>query len=350
MKNEDIIKIENLRIDKNTYIIRWNITKLCNYSCDFCVQGNKAKHLSDSKKESMKIREHICANLIKFIENEVSKKYQKIYLYLIGGEITILKDFSKILNDLVNSKFPGIIKIFITTNLSTSKDNLQKIKDIFQNKNNRFLNLTASYYKEYTTPQDFIDKLKIFQIKNKIKQLFVNNAYLFKKIKLLKKLINKWEKDISNIYIGVSYPLVTDEDYQAFKKFKKHYKKYVNTINYIIIRNYKKSISSKLKQKLNKNNYPKIRVTLKNNEQIYFTNTSKINIKVSDTFNPKGMYCDSGMNSINNMGDVSRCLSCAKETIITNILDNDLKLISKPFICPATKCNCDYYTLIERRS
>ena len=41
MKSSDIIKIENLSNTKDVFVIRWRVTYLCNYNCDFCMQRDK---------------------------------------------------------------------------------------------------------------------------------------------------------------------------------------------------------------------------------------------------------------------------------------------------------------------
>ncbi len=359
MKNEDIIKVENLKYQDNSFVIRWNMTRLCNYYCDFCAQGNKENHLQKSKKESSKIRRQICSNLIKFIETKLNNHYEKIYIFLIGGEITILKDFLDILERLVNCNFKGNIKFHITTNLSADVETLKKMKEIFLTKKDseykRTLSIVASYYKQFTTEKEFISKIKLLYVGNKLNNFIINKENLFKN-RILNKIISKYikivENKTSNISVGISYPLLSDEDYEEFLKFKKKYRKITNSINYIIIRNYHQSISEQLKTKLSNNNYKRIEVTLKDNKKLYFSNTSKIGLKIDNKhFNPQGMLCDSGINnlSIGNLGNVYRCPSCANKTVFGNILTDDIDLLSDKMICPSTSCNCDYYRTIERK-
>ena len=89
MNSEDIVRIENLSNKNDTFIIRWNITYLCNYNCDFCIQGNKKQHIEKSKGESIEIRNKICNNLITFIEEKINKIFRtKGYAFNIPVEIT----------------------------------------------------------------------------------------------------------------------------------------------------------------------------------------------------------------------------------------------------------------------
>ncbi len=320
MKSKDIIKVENLKT-KDKFIIRWNVTLLCNYYCDFCIQGDKEKHLEKAKGESKEIREKICNNLIKFIETKINKKYKHLDIDLIGGEITILPDFIEIIQKIVKSKFEGEIKIHITTNLSADKEILKKLSNIFNKKYKykRRLTISASYYKEFANEKEFIDKAKI-------------------------------------IGCHVNYPLCTDEDYLKYLEFKNKYKKQVKDINFIIIKKYKTEISQELKQKIveesnikKKNN---IKVTFNNNEIYYFVNNNKISLKLEDEeiFNSNGYLCDAGIHNItiSNLGVVSRCVSCEKKTIIGDIRENIIDLPTEKLICPSNQCNCSSYRIIEK--
>lgn len=358
MKNEDIIKVENLRYSSDTYVIRWNMTKLCNYHCDFCVQGTRQKHLLDSKGESNGIRMTICNKLVDFIENKLNHNYTYLHIYLIGGEITILKDFTELLSKLLSVKFDGDIEFHITTNLSADVKVLKEIKNLFKRKEcsySRRLSISASYYKEYTTENEFINKVKALDLEKNLKYYLVRKKHLFmnKKDKfscIIYKCLKQLEKSTPNIVISISYPLVVDADYASYLKFKKRYHRMVSSINYIIIRNYKKSISDELKEKLSKNNKKRIKVTTKDNSEYYFSGTNKISLAIEPTkhFNPQGFMCDSGVHSlsIGSTGIISRCPSCAKQTVVGNILEDDINLLNECLICPNTSCSCDYYHVI----
>lgn len=335
MDKLDIVKIENLKHPSDVYFIRWGLTKLCNYYCDFCIQGSKSTHLADSISESKNKRFEICDKLICFIENKLEGKYKKIKVFLIGGEPTIISDFTEILERLVDCKFSGHISFHITTNLSTKSDVLLKIKEIFSKKRlySRKLSITASYYKQFTTEEEFVSKVKIF-----------NN-----KKNPIMKIINK-KKNIFPIRFNIGYPLINDSDYLEFLEFKNKYKNIAYSINYIIITGYKESISDKLKDKLMLDNAKKIRVTLKDNSILYFSKTNRINLAIDGTrhFNPCGFLCDSGIHNItiDNLGNVSRCVSCSEKSIIGNILVDDINLINDKFICPSLNCGCDSYSTI----
>ena len=362
MKSSDIIRIENLSRKENVYTIRWNMTYLCNYNCDFCIQGNKNSHISKSKEESKEVRKKICNNLINFIETKINRKYNTLLIYLIGGEITILSDFFEILKKIVECKFEGNIEIQITTNLSTDKKILKSIVDLFQKEYEygRYLIISASFYKEFTTEKDFIEKVSILYKKQElIRKILIKlrkNIFL-RKIKMyFKKNSNSTEKKYrkGRIDVNINYPICIDSDYKNYLKFKRKYNGKAKYINFIIIRNYKKEISEKLRNKLNKYKYDKESIKVVNNigEIYYLSSMNKISLKLEGEkdFNPNGYLCDVGINSIsiNNLGVVSRCVSCPNKTIIGNMLDGIFDLPIQKLKCPQFSCNCSYYGVIEK--
>ena len=97
MKSRDILRVEVGDTSRKTFVIRWRMTHLCNYYFDFCIQGDKQRHLARAKGESAQIREKICTNLLSFMENQLDGRVEKIVLYLVGGEVTVLPDFLSIL-------------------------------------------------------------------------------------------------------------------------------------------------------------------------------------------------------------------------------------------------------------
>lgn len=361
MRSADITKVENInRGDK--FKIRWNLTYLCNYSCDFCIQGNKSKHAEKSKKESIQKRAKICDNIVKFIETKLNKKYNAIDIYLLGGEVTILNDFLDIVEKLVNAKFDGKISIIITTNLSLSKEKIEELISIFKQKrkNMRELHISASYYKQFVSEKEFVEKAKIFAVENRVRKVSAVN-YMYERLrKLLKKYrsnkaLNKIKTKISTISIHVGYPICIDKDYKEYLEFKKKYKKDIRNIHFIIIKNYKTSISNNLKKKITKEKKldKNIRVTFNDNTKFYCINNNNIALKLEneESFNSKGYLCDVGIKniSISNTGLVSRCPSCKEKTVIGNMMDGDFELPTEKIVCPSIRCNCSYYGVIEKQ-
>lgn len=373
MKSSDIVKLENLSTKKDTYVIRWNMTYICNYCCDFCIQGDKKRHIERSRQERAQYREEICDNLITYIEKYINKKYSKLNIYLIGGEVTILNNFVSIIQRIVNCKFEGKLLVHITTNLSTSDDVLNKLVDIFSKKYDypRILEMSASYYKKFVTEQGFMRKVAILYGNSRVnesKKYNKNWVIKFAKKYLLSDRLKKFRnmkvvksdklKQIANkiepIHVNINYPLCNDEDYKDYVRFRKKYANNARIISFIIIRDYKESISKKLKKKLEKfDNFKKIKVTLKNGKVIYFSDNTKMGLKLENEqyFNPQGCICDAGTKtiSINAMGVVSRCTCCDKKTIIGNMKDEVLVPVTDKIVCPSKRCVCSFYTQIERK-
>lgn len=367
MKSEDIVRVENSLRNEDAFTVRWNVTYLCNYNCKFCIQGNKDAHIIKSKEESKETREKICNNLINFIYTEINKKYKEIDIYLIGGEITILPDFLDIMTKLVECKFEGMMKIQITTNLSTDKKILNSLIELFNRKYKyqRILNVSASFYKEFTSEEEFISKVKLLvgkkNLKDKVIKKLFNSNKLYNKIRKIlgKKLTNqgvRFIEKMKSINVAICYPLCTDEDYKDYIQFVKKYKNVAKKINYIIIRDYEKSISKELKRQIDKeyNRGGKIIITDKNDKKYYLTNINEIE-KLLDGekyFNPNGYLCNVGINTINinNLGIVSRCSTCRNDTIIGNIKEGKIQLPKNKFVCTVNKCVCNYYSLIEKNN
>ena len=360
MKSEDIIKVENLNRSKG-FIIRWSLTYLCNYNCDFCIQGDKKTHIEKSKNENIETRKKICDNLINFIETKLNRKYDYIDIYLIGGEVTILSDFLEIVNKIVNCNFEGRIVIKVTTNLSTNDEVLEKLVEMFDKKMTylREIHINASFYKDFANEEDFIKKIKILINNNKVVNAISLNTIVRKVKKTFKffrrnKTINKIKNKIRKIYVSIGYPICSDKDYEEYVIFKNKYKNITKNIHFIIIKGYKTSISEKLKNRIIKEEKQEknIKVTFKNNEVFYCQNSNKISLKLENeqSFNSKGYICDVGMHNItiNNTGDISRCVSCKEATLIGNMLDGKFELPTTKIVCPSNKCNCSYYGVIEK--
>ena len=349
MKSCDVVRIDNIA-KRSGIIIRWHITSLCNYQCDFCIQGDRKRHIEKSKGESPELRKNICNKLIDYIENEINGKYKLINLYLIGGEITILPDFLDIVNKIVNCKFKGKITIRITTNLSTKTEILEQLSNIFKSKPKRKLSVLASYYKEFSNEDEFIEKIKLINKKNKFKNVPFSNK-LQNKIDFIRRV--RFEYGNLNIRASIGYPLCNDKDYDDYLEFKKRNRIYADSISFIIIKGYKTSISEEIKGKILKNSNGKcIRVKFNNGKVYYFENTNKIALKLDneDSFNPKGYLCDTGIRSISidNLGNISRCTSCKKASYIGNILTDGVKLMTDKFICPSNSCGCTYFKSIRK--
>ena len=267
VKSTDIRRIENLKYDKTIYTIRWKMTLLCNYYCDFCIQGNKAFHIEQAKKESAQVREIICEKLVALLE-KLNGKAEGVRLYLLGGEVTLLKDFLPILTRLIGAKFDGMLKILITTNLSMDARTCRKLVSLASGKENRRLYLTCSYYSEHADEQAFFKKIDILSGKD-----------------LYGRILNRFLKGKGPL-CTISYPLRQDADYETYTQFKQRHAEYANRFRYVIIRNYKTSISENIKEKLRNAEKPKknIKVTFKDGRTEFFTENQHIGLVLDEEY------------------------------------------------------------------
>lgn len=336
MRSTDILRIENLKFDKKTYTLRWKMTLLCNYYCDFCIQGDKEFHITQAKKESPQIREKICGKLVALIE-DLNGKAESIRLYLLGGEVTLLKDFLPILSRLIEAKFDGMIKIFITTNVSMDKKTCRRLVSLLSGKKNRRLVLTCSYYKEHTDERSYFQKVDILTGKD-----------IYGKI--VKRIFHK-----KGLICTISYPLKSDEDYEQYLQFMQRHENYAGRFRYVIIRNYKTSISNSVKEKLrNIETMKNIKVTLKDGRTEYFTENQHIGLILDEElyFQPKGLLCDVGMKNLNidPQGNMSYCASAAEETMFGNICSDTPVFLNGKMRCQARWCGCGYYSIVDNDS
>lgn len=336
MKSTDVLRIERTNSNDRMYIIRWQVTFICNYYCDFCVQGNKTTHIIHAKNESKEIRETICAKLIQYIENNLNGQADILRIYLVGGELTILNDFLQILRRIAKTKFEGIMKIHITTNMSMSIETCRKIRDIVRNEKNRSISLTCSFYKDFTNEDEFMRKV-----------VTLTHRSFYERI--LDKLQNKVP-----ISASIGFPLCTDQDYYDYLTFKERNYIFCSSINPIIIRDYKTSISQSIKDKLREESDEKneriIKVTWKDGTIKFFPAFYDLSLLTNEEqyFQPRDFLCDVGSRSItiDPIGNMSRCVSASGETFFGNICTENPEFISGMIRCKAKRCACHYFSLI----
>lgn len=338
MKSSDILQIERTDRNERIYIIRWQMTHLCNYYCDFCIQGNRERHLEQAKNESPQIRKKICSKLITFIEKEMNGKADIIHLHLIGGEVTILKDFIPILKRLMKVKFEGELKVHITTNMSLSTKMCRKLATIALAGSRKNLSVRCSYYKEFISQEEFLEKLKALQERSYYQEF-------------LKKHLKR-----NRISIAIGYPLFTDQDYKEYLQFKEKNAQYAKRMRPFAIRDYKTSISQTVKSELRNEQEEKKKKVLKviwkdGKEKCYDESVDPcLFIDEERYFQPKGFLCDVGCHNLNidPQGNMSRCLEAVAETTFGNIFNEMPGYMTEMSRCQAERCTChSYYSLLK---
>ena len=288
------------------------------------------------------MRERICKRLIKFIENQ--ENYHCVNIGLIGGEVTILKDFPNIMTTICGSRFKGKIKFYVTTNFSQDVEYFCQLCDIIQRSAyERKLHISASFYPEYTSREGFIEKIKEI------------DAYIQKKqsnrspVDLL--LRKRQERKIS---LSAGIPIFSDTDYNGFLDMCAAFEDTCIDIKPIIIRKYHTEISDDVTKALLKNVRKGIRVSDLNGNEYCFQNIQALGTALEDrdSFCPSGYCCDAGIHNIwiDAFGNVKRCPAIGNTMGLGNIINGSFRLLDAPAVCTSDHCSCNQFGRIEKLS
>ena len=350
MKNQDVQKIDNLqRIERDSLGIRWNITRFCNYSCDFCIQGSKEEKRKAAQTESSDTRKKIANKLTVWIEQNISAS-QIVDLSIIGGEATALPDFLETMSTLVNCQFKGMIYFHLTTNFFRSSKYLTDLCNLFNGHKNRILWLNASFYRNYTTPEIFDQKVRALQ-----------------RFIIHEKPFHLWQRLFSRVFglsfvpqltgilhLSVGWPILDDDSYFEYMKYKEAATQGVNVYP-IIMRYYPVTLSEEVQEALkSKSKDGRIRVQTTAGDLIVFQSIQHLGLQLEDaeTFQPMGYLCDAGQSCFSVLpdGSVIRCPSFPTPTDfhMGNILDETFQPLKAPAVCHANHCSCQYFKHIER--
>lgn len=128
--------------------IKCDITRRCNYSCEYCIQS-KGRNKKNNSKE-LDASDEVIDGLIKFLSNT----NEKFNVRLMGGEIFVHPRVFDVINCILKNEH----NLNITTNFSFPLSTYQKIFDMNEKKCKIFLSL--SLHLSQTTPDKFLSKLK----------------------------------------------------------------------------------------------------------------------------------------------------------------------------------------------
>ena len=345
MKNDDVMIIENRSFSRNHLDILWRVTSLCNYNCDFCIQGNRKEHLRLAAGENEETRWKICGEIRRIIDT--ASGYSDVKIEMIGGEVTILKDFPKILEYLASSPYNGSIRFNITTNFSAGPDYFYQLSEIIRKYDHgirrRHLHVGVSFYSAYVSQDEFSAGLR------QLIPLLEN-----RKLSLLKRMIGKlgiFSNDRSPMSLNVLYPILTDNDYESFLKMQSHFSGSPVKVMPLVIRNYKTSVTPPVREKMIRRS-DQLRVTDRNGDIHSFSNIQALGAEISadGSFCPKGYICDAGIHSfwINALGGVYRCPAIGSDMSLGNILDGSFRLLTEPRIYTSDHCSCNQFGTIRK--
>ena len=350
LQNDEIIRIENTAFRQDCLDIRWRVTSMCNYQCDFCIQGDRRTHQALAKGENARTRMEICQKLRRLMDGLTG--YDRIKLSLIGGEVTILKDFPQILEILAGCSFPGEISFDLTTNFSASPeyyaDLARIIRECSRADADRILHITASYYSAYVSQAEFLKKTE--QLLKLLPQERPAGSFLQK---LSHRLLHHGSIH-QTFFFSVVYPVLCDRDYEQFLSMRNALSNTVVPVRPLAIRNYETTLSPaaeyNLLQTLKKT--PTLRVTSGDGSTTAFENIRALGeaLKKNGSFCPRGCLCDAGIHNfwVNAFGDVYRCPAIGSDMFLGNLPNGTMQLLTAPAVCTSGHCSCNQFGLIER--
>lgn len=278
---------------ENDYLwVVWSLNDSCNYKCRYCF----IKDRGFASKETID-------QTISFLRNAPQERKDVL---LFGGEPTINPYFLYIVDEL--NKFCTMVQVF--TNLSASEEFLSQCIE-----RNIIFNIT--YHADVINPQEFLSKLDFLR-KNKASINFVNLMMLD-------------DKRADNEVVA------------AFCRFNKITHKYLpisggNEKNYWIE-------SLKYSKRDDVKSLRDIVVVKEDKTH----NLTEIEYMVLNFFDYKGFYCYAGMRSmwITHRGDVYRCYNDKEQGIkFCTVYDEYPELAY--YVCPYTRCTCEYFVPKER--
>lgn len=328
MKNADVRIIENLYHSGKMFDVRWRVTTLCNYQCDFCIQGDYQEHLRQAAGESEQMRRDICGRIISLLES--LDGYDTVKVSLIGGELTILQDFPDILERLVSCRFPGSIRFDLTTNFSPDSAYFCRLCDIIRNRpasSARSLAILTSFYPAYVTGTAFVRKLR---------EVYTYAA----------------ARAGNAVSFSVGVPLLDDADYEGLVQMREDLADTGIRVSPIYIRNYETHVSAETVRKMYVPEKKSVRVTDRSGQVSMYKDIQALGAALEDrdSFCPAGYVCDAGIHNlwIDAFGHVKRCPALGSTMSMGSILDGSFSLLDAPQVCTSDHCSCSQYGRIEK--
>ena len=274
--------------------------------------------------------------------------YKIVKLSLTGGEVSILPDLSDILRTLAGSVFRGGIYFDITTNFSAQEEEYAKLCSIVDENSGRFghrgLHITASFYRDRVTAEDFLQKL------TKLVSLVSKEAVRFSGRWFVQRLLG--ENRHADFSLTVAYPIVTDKDYEEYQVMKKQLSDTPIVVSPLLIREYKTSISAGIKNSIIKSGANGLYVTDGTGKVTRFRSIQYLGAVVSEkgVFCPLGYICDAGIHNlwINALGEVYRCPAIGSDMSLGSMIDGSFKLLTEPAVCTSRHCSCSQFGMIRK--
>jgi len=319
MKPIKIYKDES--IGPSYFVVDWMLHDRCTYDCSYCPPANKSG--SDSWLNLSTITE-FCKKLEEHVQRVNSKS--KIHCLFTGGEPTVWKDFSKLV-DILSAR--GWL-LSVNSNGSRSarwwEENARK-----------FSGITLSYHTEGVDDDDFMDKVKICEkyTKTSVNVMLNPNSVWFQKAIRFSKRLSEETKESGIVHHQIQYNFGLQEI-----KVPQYDTQMLSVIPTLVNRN------PAVEKDLVHDNYV---VKLDNNKIVRCNGIEIINNKHANFW---GWKCNVGLDSvfIDSAGNLARG-TCRVNGNFGNILKpDDIQWPDTAVKCPYTWCGCITDILNEKEA
>ena len=307
--------------------IQWNMGNSCNYACEYCppILHNGSRQWIDTDKS---------IEAVKKISAAYEKTNQNIHWDLIGGEVTVMPGFNRILKTIYDSN--STCSVF--TNGSRTVE--------WWKKNKKFITtLTITFHPQTATQEHFINVLNEVKDSCSISvQLAGAKGHLADLLKFRHKLVTDViPESTESVHIKRLYnkKLGGSGSQDSFYAYSDHDEEILNMsfVKVIPQPDNQELIVHTVKERMTEFTY--------SNQQVDQVKTKDIKHLKLNSF--KGMYCKLGstMLSIDFAGNVWGSWCGAKK--LGNISDvNNIAFSIKPQICDVKYCNNENDLLITK--
>lgn len=308
------IKLEREHSQRNTKIIDWRLSNVCNFNCSFCPDNFK-----DGTKRPLAYESYI-----KLIDRLVDTD-KHVWFQFTGGEPTLYPKLIDLLQYIKNKKG-------FTSMISNGSRTIRWWKELADL--NVLDRLYLSYHPEQVeTPNHIIEVNNLLQQTNTHVSMFVTTQH-YKH--LFAKAIKDFELILDQADTICSLKPISDES-----ELQPYTPDQLNTIQknlYVKTNSYKRNILKKIKYLQTVPWYSS------NMKLVYDNNTSVINSAqylVEHGFNKfKGWECDIGKDLlVIEVDEVYRGM-CRENGIVGNVNYDQIDWLSKSIICQKENCNC----------
>lgn len=143
-------------LNKDLFTVSWILGRFCNYNCSYCWP------YASSRKKDHRPYSLITENIDEIKKQARERGFNSFHFSFSGGEPTFHPDYLKIIKyyaeDSKNSNFQSC---HMTTNLSRNKEWFDKYIEATQDLDR--VSITASWHREFSKKEDFINKLVYLQ-------------------------------------------------------------------------------------------------------------------------------------------------------------------------------------------